>query len=1451
MPPATPMSTLDEVKAWLGTLSAGSSVDVSASMFESDIVAAVFKLLPGSDPLALTVTTADATSATLTAKGTVLGEADTTAVFQFSQPASELVLALSLTPPSSLAWTLVPDLKLSFGDLAATFVPDTDLKVVGLDFSTTVTAGANNELTIPDVDLSVPSFDGEWHLSAGKIEIGKLADDALKAIAGNNSLLDILPSGDFQALDNFTMTRLEIAFDPSKGTCSLIRVGLAYTPPPPGWQFFGDNFTVTEIDLHFAVFDPLVSANTHVEAELDAQMKIGPVPIEVGGRFPDKAVFAELPPDTTLSVTETLKWLGVPLPTGFPDIEIATLVFVFYTADNSFDFQLGITKQVPLIGDANLDSFFFEIGADYNPTTNKIEPKGSLHSTFSIGETVLMFGGDYSPAGVVLEGEVDNVSFTDLKDKLKTEFKIESLPAPVEKIKLKKVKAGLDTTKSEFKFELEGTTSFTDVDADMTATIDIVYASDKFSATFGGDLVLTTKAGKKLEFTVTFSTTHTDTWITAEYKGAALELADLADAIDFPLPHDIPPDLDLGLSAVGLFYDFTGGGLVVGAKSDNYGLATLATLNLDGKREFFFVVDTGKKFSLSNLPLVGHELAQIEDVSVANLKAIIATRTVDDKAAKTVNDEIVHLKTAPYPKLPDKGITATFILSAELDVGTHEFPLNVSLGGGSKPKELVAAKASPGTELATTSAQAAANGAGGPTWFDVQKSFGPVTIQRIGVMYQSDTQTLWFELDASLTVGPLTLSLVGLGVGSPLKTFSPQFFLQGLGVGYDKPPLQIAGGLVNLAPPGASYIEFEGGLTVGTSKFKLGAFGYYGNQHGYSSMFIFGDIGYPFGGPPAFFVTGVALGFGYNSSLRIPTIDEVDSFPFVVVLPGSPSPDPNIFGKNPTPVDVLEVIRKKKWVTDQAGSLWFAAGITFTSFELVNGQALVMVEVGDELVIALVGVASAQFPQGVDQSSGAVFANVELDILIRFAPTEGVFSAQAQLAKSSFLLDRACVLTGGFAFFIWFGNNPHAGDFVLSLGGYHPAYKPPSYYPAVPRVGFHWSVSDSITVSGGAYLAVTPAVLMAGGALDATYQAGNLKAWFDAHADILIRWKPFWVDADVGITIGASYKVDLLFTSFTVSVELGCNLEIWGPPTGGTVEVDWYIISFTMGFGADKDDAPAIKGWGDVETMLPNTAPEGQPRNVVSLTPTDGLANDATSPAQSQSLGATAGDDPAGSGPWTVRGGRFAFDASTSIPATTASVGGSHSFNGDEFNVHPLGWTGVKSDFGVTIEDTGGADHSDRFKAGRTARSAPASLWGSPPESGGKPQVPAPDQQLVDGQMLGVSIEVNPPEIGASVGPIDVEKNLSTFDLELPNADLPLSGSAQPVGDVPVNSPDTVSKIADPTTGIASTNTTATRDAIYVALNTVGYVPAGYDDKLTDFAADIDCALAAEPLLVS
>lgn len=65
----------------------------------------------------------------------------------------------------------------------------------------------------------------------------------------------------------------------------------------------------------------------------------------------------------------------------------------------------------------------------------------------------------------------------------------------------------------------------------------------------------------------------------------------------------------------------------------------------------------------------------------------------------------------------------------------------------------------------------------------------------------------------------------------------------------------------------------------------------------------------------------------------------------------------------------------------------------------------------------------------------------------------------------------------------WFGPNPNAGDFVFSVGGYHPAFDRPAYYPNPPRLAITWAISDNLMVRGEAYFAVTPKAVVGGGAL--------------------------------------------------------------------------------------------------------------------------------------------------------------------------------------------------------------------------------------------------------------------------------------------------------------------------------------------------------------------------------
>jgi hypothetical protein len=286
--------------------------------------------------------------------------------------------------------------------------------------------------------------------------------------------------------------------------------------------------------------------------------------------------------------------------------------------------------------------------------------------------------------------------------------------------------------------------------------------------------------------------------------------------------------------------------------------------------------------------------------------------------------------------------------------------------------------------------------------------------------------------------------------------------------------------------------------------------------------------------------------------------------------------------------------------------------------------------------------------------------------------------------------------------------------------------------------------------------------------------------------------------------------------------------------------VDWYIISFTIPFGASKYHSSAGLTWADVQAMLPNTGTANAP-NILSLTPAAGLSPSSTK-------------QDSGTPPtvWIVRGSRFGFSTSSSMPATTATVGGTYEFNGSTFNVAPLisadpKWSGVSAAHEITITEKGtpDTDFSSSFIAVQTQKSVPSSLWGSPSST-----TPKGDGQLIPSQIIGVALQVRPPQLGSSAGPVNVLLRLEGVPLNITGATLPISGSAQPSGDIPANSQSTIATIIDPDKGIASSNAITARNAIFAALAAVEYAPATLNDPMTKLAGEIGSVLSAEPLLV-
>ena len=475
-------------------------------------------------------------------------------------------------------------------------------------------------------------------------------------------------------------------------------------------------------------------------------------------------------------------------------------------------------------------------------------------------------------------------------------------------------------------------------------------------------------------------------------------------------------------------------------------------------------------------------------------------------------------------------------------------------------------------------------------WIEVDKTVGPFTVKRIGLTYDAPRVGILF--DGGVQLGVLTLALIGFGMSYPLNEISTdpreiikklKFNLDGASVCLDMGAVMIGGALMKV---GDTPLRLDGTLVVRVGTLTIGAIGSYTSINGWPSLFVFAALQQPLGGPPYFFIMGIAGGFGLNRSLTLPPISDVHNFPLVRA-----ATDPDYLGKE---LD-LRVISQKisDYISPSTGNFWLAAGLKFTSFIVIDVFALASVSIGTGFEIALLGLARLQLPK---QLPGApirtVMASVEMALKVAFSPFEGLVSVEARLTENSYILLKEIKLRGGFAFYLWFAG-PHMGNFVVSIGGYHPRFQPPAYYPRPDLVEFGAKMGP-VTIKGNCYFTLCPTAIMAGGGFNITFQTAVIKAWFIAHADFLLQWKPLYYDVDIGITVGVALNLNLGFVRVNLSFELGASVNLYGPPLGGKARISLWIISFTVPFGQAKSTPPALRWESDdpeksfAKAFLPN-----------------------------------------------------------------------------------------------------------------------------------------------------------------------------------------------------------------------------------------------------------------------
>jgi hypothetical protein len=520
-------------------------------------------------------------------------------------------------------------------------------------------------------------------------------------------------------------------------------------------------------------------------------------------------------------------------------------------------------------------------------------------------------------------------------------------------------------------------------------------------------------------------------------------------------------------------------------------------------------------------------------------------------------------------------------------------------------------------------------------------------------------------------------------------------------------------------------------------------------------------------------ITAFVGGYGHNRRAKIPAIDKVAEFPLVKIVMGQGGyqhEDETFELHNQLakpiddPVAILE--KMKDYLVPELGQQFACGGIRFTISGTIDCFALVVVQWGgDEFEIALLGLARFRLPR--DTTARAI-CYIEMQVLLTIKPKEGSFKLMALLSNNSWIINKDCKLTGGFAVFAWF-DGAHKGEFVITLGGYHPKFQRPEHYPVVPRLGLNWPVTDNLSIKGECYFAITPSCGMLGAKLEATFHSGRISAWFTAYLDVIINWSPLSFEARLGISIRVEAR--LFITS--INVTIAASIDMWGPPVGGIAHIDLTVVKFDIDFGTPRPKKPElIETWqkfchnflnlsgGDRRALKEPVAafPVVQPNLAQGRNNLNTLPN-----ARRQESRPKAED-----GIWKVRADELELAATAAVPASTMNMGNAAStpegvqdrkMSGrsvmvkepvtlasnvwtknsvNKLGAHPMG-KGIQSVLNVTIVQDDGAVVKPLEMAEWTIEpeisSLPAAVW----EAGVPDMKPTePTAKMIDGCITGI-----------------------------------------------------------------------------------------------------------------
>ncbi|HEY5777827.1 MAG TPA: hypothetical protein VIT00_03770, partial [Terrimicrobiaceae bacterium] len=496
--------------------------------------------------------------------------------------------------------------------------------------------------------------------------------------------------------------------------------------------------------LEMQIYAPLDAALRSIEGSLKGQWTFEGITFTTGLAYPSLHFYAGMDQGQRVSTKKLVQRL-------FPGIDLPELAFTAMEIEGNVLEKSFWARIEAEIGDKNKNDKTWgfsasglkeiRLGMVY---AQQQMTHCTVECTLSLAGVGLVLSAQYDAGqdGLQFDGRTATaIDITSVIQDLGRLFGIPSpeVPAILKSFKIEALHVSFNTQSKDFTCTCDGDLTIEKTAIKGTVTLDLTHRQDgSVSTHFSGQITL----GDGVQFALIFDTAGKDTQALATYHnpyGKHQTIQDLIGHVSADLAAAVPPSLAFTLHDALLGY----------AKS--------------GKNsKWLFGVDIEGGLNLSDVKL--HDfplLSQFAPSPEQTLK--LAVQVVGAKTPFTV-EEVVALN-ALNPgglQLPHKAIEG-LALAASLRLGQESRQLSLPIGlkkndprSAAETDPLVHSSASD-TTAATSHSGAQAVSADGVQWMLIQKSFGPVHFERVGIAYRDSTIT--GLLDAALSVGGLTIAL--------------------------------------------------------------------------------------------------------------------------------------------------------------------------------------------------------------------------------------------------------------------------------------------------------------------------------------------------------------------------------------------------------------------------------------------------------------------------------------------------------------------------------------------------------------------------------------------------------------------------------------------------------------------------------------------------------------------